>query len=243
MKKRVKKMKKDLSGRENRIKSYGVILGIVTLALQHGIYLLANEAAKLIGNTPFLPKIEAIDGIIPVVTVFIIPYVWAYAFWGMAPMAVSKCDKKHFYDYLMAYFLACMLGALILAFAPTYMDRVAEGLLDDSPGFLNQLRRFWYSLDGGERAYNLFPSFHCINSTVSYLGVMGRKEIPKWFRVYSLITAILIFFSTVFVKQHYVVDVISGIIIALIAYFVCKKFSLGRVIEKCVCGVKSIFIK
>lgn len=212
----------------NKIKPYGIFWGIFLLAAQHCIYLLANDLAGLIGNTPFLPKIDAIDGLFPVVTVFIIPYVWAYLFWGMAPMAVSKCDRDYFYDFLAGYIFSCLLGALILTFAPTYMDRVAEGLLDDSPGFLNWLRRFWYSLDGGEKAYNLFPSFHCINSTIAYLGVRKRKEIPKWFRIYSLVTAILIYFSTLFVKQHYFVDVISGIIIAIVGYAVCIRFKWGR---------------
>ena len=216
--------------KENRVKAYGVILGVITLALQHGIYLFANQAAHLVGVTPFLPKIEAIDGRIPIISVFILPYVWAYIYWAMAPMAVSKCKLEHFLDYIAAYMFACILGAVILIFAPTYMDRVAEGLMDTTKnGVFDKLMRFWYSLDGGKMAYNLFPSFHCINSTISYLGVRGREEIPKWFRVYSFIITILIYMSTLFVKQHYVPDVISGIVIAVIAFAICKKFRLGRI--------------
>lgn len=216
--------------KENRVKLYGVILGIITLAAQHGIYLLGNDLAGIVGNTPFLPKIEAIDGLIPIVSVFIIPYVWSYAYWAMAPMAVSKCKKDHFYNYLACYALACGIGAIILIFAPTYMDRVAEGLMDTSKtDFFSNLRRFWYTLDGGDMAYNLFPSFHCINSTVSFLGVYKREEVPKWYRVYSLITTLLIYCSTLFVKQHYLLDVISGCAIGIIAYIISEKFNLGRI--------------
>ncbi len=219
--------------KENRVKTYGVILGILTLAAQHGIYLLANEAAHLIGMTPFLPKIPAIDDLFPIISLFIIPYVWAYLYWGMAPMAVSKCKLDHFLDYMAAYLFACLFGALILAFAPTYMDRVAEGLMDTSQyGFCDKLMRFWYSLDGGKMAYNLFPSFHCINSTISYLGVRGREEIPKWFRIYSLIITVLICLATMFVKQHYILDVISGVLIAIIAYVICEKTHAGRIFLK-----------
>ena len=78
--------------KKNKVKLYGVIIGIVTLALQHGIYLLANELAGLIGIPAFLPKINAIDNLIPIVAIFIIPYVWSYIYWAMAPMAVSKCE-------------------------------------------------------------------------------------------------------------------------------------------------------
>lgn len=216
--------------KENRVKVYGIIIGIVTAVLQHAIYLAGNTLAGVVGNEAFLPKIDVIDGLIPIIPIFIIPYVWAYLFWAMAPMAASKCKLDHYLDYLAAYLFACFAGALILIFAPTYMDRVAEGLLDTSQtDFCHRLMRFWYSLDGGERAYNLFPSFHCINSTIAYLGVCKREEVPKWFRIYSLITAILIFFSTLFVKQHYVVDVVSGISISVIVFVICKKVHAGKI--------------
>ena len=219
--------------KENRVKLYGVIVGIVSLALQHGLYLLANEIAQAVGMTPFSPKIDAIDGIIPILPIFILPYVWAYAFWAMAPMAVSKCKLRHFLNYLAAYLFACLAGMVVLIFAPTYMDRVAEGLLDVSKtGPLYDLMRFWYSLDGGEMAYNLLPSFHCINSTVSLLGVWGRPEIPRGFQIYSLVTAVAIYLSTLFVKQHFVLDVVSGILIAAVTYYVCVRWNWGRLFER-----------
>ena len=213
----------------NRVKGYGVVIGIITLALQHGIYLMGHYLAEWIGFEPFLPKIP-LDDMIPIVSAFIIPYVWAYFSWAMAPMAVSKCEKQHFADYMAANVVACLAGMIFLAVAPTYMNRVTEGLyvVPENPNFFDNLRMFWYSLDGSEMAYNLLPSFHCINSTLAYLGVMGRKEIPLWFRIYSLILAFLVFASTVFVKQHYFLDIIAGVALAAIAFFLCKKFHWGR---------------
>ena len=167
---------------------------------------------------------------IPLTSIFIIPYVWSYAFWAMGPMAVSKCEKEHFKDFMASCLVSCIAGTLALAFFPTYMDRVAEGLyvVPANPSIFDKIRMFWYSLDGSAMAYNLLPSFHCINSTLCYLGVAGRKEIPLWFRGYSLAMAILIYASTVFVKQHYVLDIITGVALAAVAYFLCKKFHWGR---------------
>ena len=215
--------------RENRIKWYGIVIGILSALAQHGIYLLGHALAGVIGNEPFLPKIPAIDDLIPVVPIFIIPYVWSYLYWAMAPMAASKCKKDHFLDYLAAYLFACIAGMLVLAFAPTYLDRIAEGLYAPRSGFFAELMRFWYSLDGSDMAYNLFPSFHCLNSTMSYLAVCGRKEVPLWFRIYSLVVTLLIFASTVFVKQHYVADILGGVVIAVAAFLLCKKFHAGRI--------------
>ena len=213
-----------------RLKPYAIVIGIVYAVMQHAIYLLGHYLATWIGFEPFLPKIP-LDDMIPIVSIFIIPYVWAYLFWAMGPMAVSLCEKKHFADYMAACLFSCVAGILVLAFLPTYMDRIAEGLYEvsENPTFFEKLRQFWYSMDGSAMAYNLLPSFHCINSTLCYLGVAGRKEIPKWFRVYSLITALLIFASTVFVKQHYFLDIVTGVALALIVFLICKKFHWGRI--------------
>lgn len=221
---------RDRNGQEKyRIKGYAIWIGIAYLILQHALYLAGHYLALWFGFTPFLPKI-ALDDRIPIVSAFIIPYIWSYAYWAMAPMAVSRCEKGHFADYMAANLVACLAGVLALAFFPTYMDRVAEGLyaVPANPTLLDRLRIFWYSLDGSETAYNLLPSFHCINSTLCYLGVARRREIPVWFRVYSLVTTVLIYASTVYVKQHYFLDIVTGVALAGAAYFLCKRFHWGR---------------
>lgn len=218
--------------RKNRVRWYGVVWGIALLIFQHSMYLLANVIAGAIGLPAFSPK-TAIDDLIPLVPVFILPYVWSYVFWAMAPMAVSKCEKRHFYNFVAAYVTACLFGMLIFIFAPSYMDREAENLVAlAGDGFFGKLLQFIYNLDGGALAYNLFPSFHCMLSTLSYLGVMRRKEIPLWFRIYSLVMAVLIYCATVFTKQHYVVDIFGGVIIAVVFYFLATKFNWGRIWEK-----------
>lgn len=214
------------------LKAYAVVIGFAYLILQHALYLLGHQLASWIGLPPFLPKI-ALDDLIPIVDIFIIPYIWAYLYWAMGPIAVSKCEERHFADYMAANVVACLTGMIVLILFPTYMNRVSEGLyrISENPGFLEKLRQFWYSLDGSEIAYNLLPSFHCINSTLCYLGVAGRRELPLWFRVYSLITTLIIFASTLFVKQHYFLDVPTGIAISVIAFLLCKRFHWGRMFE------------
>ena len=115
-------------------------------------------------------------------------------------------------------------------FPDLYGDRIAEGVfvIPANPTFFDHLRLFFYSLDGSDTAYNLLPSFHCINSTLCYLGVAGRKEISIWFRGFSLVTAILIYASTLYVKQHYFMDVVASAALAAAAYFICKKYHWGR---------------
>lgn len=233
-----------IENRDGKVKLYGVIIGVIFAFLQHGVYLLAHGIATLIGPEPILPKIPVIDDMIPLVPVFIIFYVWSYLFWAMGPMAVSKCKLDYFLDFMAAELFAWILGGIFLIIVPTYMDRVEEGLLDaERTGFFDRWLQFWYTLDGSEIAYNLMPSFHCINSTLCYLGVCGKKEIPLWFRIYSLVMAVLIFASTLFVKQHYFIDVVTGIIVAVIAYVICIKLRAGRIFLKPIDFFKKLFSK
>lgn len=237
-------MGKTAQEKTNKVKLYGVIIGIVALVLQHTLYMGGNELAKLVGNTPILLKIPAIDDAIPIIPIFLIIYVWSYFFWAMAPMAASKCEYGHFLDSMAGYLFPCLFGFLILIFVPTYMDRVAEGLFDTSrQGLFADLLRSWYGLDGGEMAYNMFPSFHCLNSTVSYMMVAGRKEIPKWFRVYSCVMMLLIYLTTLFVKQHYVPDVLAGSFIGFVGFALCKKYHAGRVFLGPIRFFKKLFKK
>ena len=212
-----------------RIKGYAILIGILYTVLQYAVYLAGHYLALLFGFMPFLPKVP-LDDQIPVISVFIIPYIWSYLYWAMGPMAASICEKEHFADYMAANLVACVAGMLALVFFPTYMDRVAEGLyvVPVNPTVFDRLRIFWHSLDGSETAYNLLPSFHCINSTLCYLGVAGRKEIPIWFRVYSLLTTLLIYASTVYIKQHFFLDVVTGASLAVVAFVICKKYHWGR---------------
>lgn len=226
---RQRDMIKTLFQKKNGVKLYGVITGPVMLLLQYGIYLIANAIAQRVGGTPYVPKL-AVDGLIPLIPVFIIPYYWSYAFWAMGPMAVSKCESGHFLDYLASYLFTCLISAVIIVFAPTCMDRVAEGLYDlPTEGALWWLLRFCYDHDGGPMAYNLLPSFHCINSVTAFLGVMGRDEVPLWYRIYSCAMMLVIFASTLFIKQHFVLDVIVSIILACAVFLLCKRFHAGNI--------------
>ena len=82
--------------------------------------------------------------------------------------------------------------------------------------------------DGGEMAVNLFPSYHCLISVYCYLGVRKQPEISRGFKLYSLIMAILICASTQFTKQHYILDVVGGVGIAVVCYILMNKLDPGK---------------
>ena len=220
---------------KNRIKAiptYGWILGVVYFGLQYGMYRLANFIANTTGTVSwaFIPKIPCIDDHIPVVSIFVVIYVFSYVFWIFGPIIASLTEKENFLNYIIGLSVAYIIGFLIFVFAPTYMDRTAEGLLEiaSRPGLFNHLLGTVYSSDGSALAFNLFPSYHCLISLYCYLGIRKREEVSKGIRVYSLIMAMLICMSTVLTKQHYFADIIGGLSISIICYTVVQKMNPAR---------------
>ncbi|MCQ2793988.1 MAG: phosphatase PAP2 family protein [Bacilli bacterium] len=210
---------------------WGWASGVILICLQYGTYRLADAIAHASGTIAwaYIPKIP-FDDAIPLVPFFVLIYVYSYPFWIMGPVAISLTKKENYLNFVIGYICAILIGGIILTAAPTYMDRNAEGLIDigSRGGFLYWLLGLIYGSDGGARNYNLLPSFHCLTSLYMYLAIAKRKEISFSFRVYTLIMVILISLSTVFTKQHYVLDIFVGYAIALVAYFTIKLINPGQ---------------
>ena len=210
---------------------WGWVSGIVFFILQRLFYDFGFYLSKSLGtiSRAFECKIPVIDDLIPVIPVFTVIYLFSYIFWIMAPIVASLTEKNNYVNYLIGLFMAYLIGLLFFIFVPTYMDRVKEGLLVivDKPGIFNLMLKTVYENDGKEIAYNLLPSYHCLISAYCYLGIRNREEISKGFRVYSLVMAILVCLSTIFTKQHYIIDVISGVGISLVCYIITTKLNIA----------------
>ena len=216
-----------------KVKKSGWIMGIFLLVIEYVFYLLGNTLSNLFNIAPISPKIDIIDNNIKMVKIFIIPYIYSYAFWLFAPIVVSLTSKKNFYNYAIGLLLAYFVGFLFFTFMPTYINRVDEGLYDAlGNDILSKLIRLIYNSDGKEYGNNLFPSYHCLISTYCYLGIRKQKEISTGFKVYTLIMAILICMSTVFIKQHYFLDIIGGVLIAIICYILTNIINPAKYLIK-----------
>lgn len=129
---------------------------------------------------------------------------------------MARGDKKVLYGYALADFIGktvCLLCFLIL---PTTNIRPEVNGTDLGSVVL----RLLYSTDA---ANNLFPSIHCMDSWLCWMGIRRMKSLPKWFRGLICIIAVAICISTLTTKQHVIADVIAGIALAEVAWVVGKK--------------------
>ncbi|MDD8020037.1 MAG: phosphatase PAP2 family protein [Acidobacteriota bacterium] len=134
--------------------------------------------------------------------------------------------------YIFSLGLAYLVCFILFIIFPATSPRFYFGDLHQAPGYffrwlMNQVEA-WGQFQGGS-----FPSAHCAAGTVMiyFSFKAGRKTFSL---IFPLI--LLFFLSTVYGQYHYVVDIIAGIIIGVIALLAtglidkrkASKFSLAR---------------
>ena len=88
---------------------------------------------------------------------------------------------------------------------------------------------FVYSVDAAD---NLFPSIHCLVSWLCYAGVRGKRSVPVWYQRASCVMAVLVCVSTVTTKQHVLVDVAGGVLLAEACLWIGRKPVIWRTYER-----------
>ncbi len=148
-----------------------------------------------------------IDRAVPVVPAFASVYLGCYVFWIVNYILIVRQGEEHCIRFATADMLSRLIcGVFYLAMPTTNIRPVIT-----ESGFWESVLLFVYSIDPPTR---LFPSIHCLVSWFCYIGIRKQKNVPKPYRIFSCIFALLVCVSTQLTKQHYIVDAIGGILIA-----------------------------
>lgn len=148
-----------------------------------------------------------LDRRVPLLPWTILIYLGCYLFWGINYILTGHLEKEDFYRFITADLLSRVICGICFLVIPT--TNVRPPLPADSI-FTPMMQWLWNT----DQAANLFPSIHCLVSWMSFIGIRGKKQFPFWYRVFSCIFAVAVFVSTQTTKQHYLVDVIGGVMIA-----------------------------
>lgn len=166
-----------------------------------------------------------LDREIPFVPAFIIVYILAYVQWVFSYLYHCTREKRICLQITATDCLAKVICMLFFIFLPTMIVR-PEITDNDVFSFLTKII---YTLD---TPVNLFPSIHCLESWICFRGALLLKKVSKTYIVIQLVFTILVFTSTVFVKQHFFVDIIASIALVEIAFVVVKKTSLWKLLDR-----------
>lgn len=215
----MKKLRKMLNA---LIPPYGRIPLIVAVAWNMTVYF---GSRAITGGLPHHDIEGRLDGLIPLVSWTVAIYLGCYLFWIANYILIARQGKRHICQFFAADFLS---RAVCLAFYLLYPTTNTRPVLEPE-GFWNQMMIGLYAADAAD---NLFPSIHCLVSWFCYIGLRGKESIPKWYRRLSCLMALLVCGSTLTTKQHVILDVIGGILLAEICLFIGKKPKVWGAYEK-----------
>ena len=186
------------------------------------------------GYENFFDLSTKIDSLIPLSANWIYIYVLTYPFWLVSFVWIAWEGKEMCCKAFAADFLGKIACAIIFIALPSYMIRPEV----QTEGPATWLLNFIYIADSPD---NLFPSMHCSVSYFAARYVLRCRKIPNWYKIISVVMAVLVFFSVVLVKQHLFVDILGGIAIAEICtqlsdrlklYKLYFKLDLGKYYER-----------
>ena len=179
----------------------------------------------LVGQAPHMYMGLPLDRAIPFLPWTVSIYFICYLFWAVNYILVLKQPEEKIWQFFSADFLSKLICFACFVLFPATLHRPQPDVSD----FWGQMVAFLYQSDAAD---NLFPSIHCLASMMSYLAVAGNPVIPKSYRAFSLVFALLVCLSTLTTRQHVILDVISGISLAFFCCFITKKTGFARLYER-----------
>ena len=218
--------------------------GFVEQKLEHAIpfiiYLVAYMLwFKLLEDIPrarYHDLASFIDRMIPFVEVFIIPYLSWFLLQAAWVTFLFFYDRNA-YDKLVTMLMFGMTVFLIVStIYPTALTLRPWHIARENV-FVDAVRWLWRI----DTSTNVWPSIHVYNTTalIFTLFTTSGRELIRKVRVPMFIWCVLIILSTMFLKQHSVGDVLSGLGLAGVGYslvymkgFVVNFTSFDRTVEQ-----------
>ena len=197
---------------EETVKKIRTYLGLRLHSFVSSIFLLAGERDH---GTIYKIMHVALDDVIPFSEYFIVPYMIWFFYVSGAVLYFFFTDKQDYFRLCTFLFIGMTISMMICTFYPNGTDLRVE--VDPNKNVFCYLVQMIHNSD---TPANVFPSIHVYNSLGVHISVMNSERLRnhKWVRRSSFIIMVAICMSTVFLKQHSVVDVTGAMVLAYVMY-------------------------
>lgn len=165
-----------------------------------------------------------VDAMIPLRPEWVVIYVLTFVFWAAGLLIIMRQREQLSYKMSAGIMFAELICCFFFIAYPSCVVRPEITGTDPFSWALSII----YTTD---TPTNCFPSMHCLYAYMVFRQSLKSEVSTRW-RVFSGVFAVLVFFSTLFVKQHVVVDVFSGIFFGEIAYQLGQKAPLWKIFNK-----------
>lgn len=177
------------------------------------VYLAVYLLCEHLVTTDYLPTQTAADAWIPFCEWFVLPYCLWYPLLIAVGLWLLNRDREAFRrytDHLAATFLTSAVLWLLL---PNGQDLRPLFLPRDNPAI--RVVDLLYSIDTNT---NVLPSVHVVGSVCAAAAVQRTNSLSskRVIRFAVCLLAALICLSTLFIKQHALLDVLAGLVLALL---------------------------
>ena len=169
-------------------------------------------------TTNYTPMYCELDDYIPFCEFFVIPYCIWFLYVCIFVAIFFFLDKKEYYRFCGFLFIGMTICLIIYTLFPNGQDLRPDTFARDN--VLVDIVKSFYTTD---TSTNVFPSIHCFNSIAIVIAVFNSKHLRNFKHYRGLligctILSISIMLSTVFIKQHSILDMFGAIALSLCMY-------------------------
>lgn len=166
------------------------------------------------------------DHLIPFCEIFVVPYIGWFFYITLGVLFFGLIEKDRSQYYLLATNL-CIGMSLFLVISLVWPNgHTLRPAIFPRDNIFTRLVIMIYSSD---TSTNVLPSIHVFNTIAMHTAVMHSQTLKDypWAKRISLVIAVSIVLSTMFIKQHTVIDVVTAMALNLVTgYIVYQRPSL-----------------
>lgn len=170
-----------------------------------------------------------LDDLIPFNEYFIIPYMLWFAYIAITILYLFFTNTEDYYKCCAFLFIGMTICLILYTLFPNGQP-LRPAAFSRSNIFIDMVQ----SIYNADTPTNVCPSIHVFNSIGVHIAITKNqklKEMP-WVRFVSLLLAISICLSTVFLKQHSVFDGICAIVLCGIMYVLVYRLDYNKIFYK-----------
>ncbi|QYR19547.1 phosphatase PAP2 family protein [Paenibacillus sp. sptzw28] len=189
-----------------RYKRFMPLAGMLIFPVLGWLYALLNQPGSEVYNL-----MTDLDHSIPTVKAFVLPYsIWIFYIYVCLIYFFTKNPRVYIRCLLTYTICALACYAIYLVFQTT----VPRPALEGSDPITSLLSYVYYR----DQPYNCFPSIHCFSSYMVMKALHSssfRNRINQTV-IYGMSALVIV--STLMIKQHAIMDVIAGVLLADVVY-------------------------
>ncbi|MGO4497360.1 phosphatase PAP2 family protein [Paenibacillus sp. 2RAB27] len=176
--------------------------GLLLIPLVGLIYIHLNQ-----DNGTAYSLMTDLDRQIPFIKGFVVPYLSWYVFLAVGFLYLAYRDRSNYIQTLVEFIIGLLLCYSVYAI---YQTTVPRPNIEGSDWLLRTVQWVYRS----DEPFNCFPSTHVLTAYLMMRAYLRSKRIAMSHTIIVTSMAILIIVSTLFVKQHVLMDIVGAVLVA-----------------------------